>query len=108
MIVHLEHFNYSRFQVPSFFASRSIVPIDVSYICIIYRSEDSACCFRVTTSTMLSNCMTSAKVTSLDYISSRVSEVGLAAFFYKTAFGEKLSPCFSFHFARPCLMVGFK
>ncbi|KEH29105.1 uncharacterized protein ycf20 [Medicago truncatula] len=57
---------------------------------------------------MLSNCMTSAKFICLDYISSRVSEVGLAAFFYKTAFGQKLSPCFSFHFAQPCLVVGFK
>lgn len=32
MIVHLEYFNYSRFHVLSFFASRSVVPIDVSYI----------------------------------------------------------------------------
>ncbi|CAJ2655585.1 unnamed protein product [Trifolium pratense] len=58
---------------------------------------------------MLSACMISAQVISLDYISSRLSEVGLATFFYKTAFGQKqCSPCFSFHFAHPCLMVHFK
>ncbi|XP_058764293.1 ycf20-like protein [Vicia villosa] len=57
---------------------------------------------------MLSNCMTSAKVvSSLDYISSRVSEAGLAAFFYKTAFGQKQC-CFSYSFAQPGLFVGFK
>ncbi|KAK2379296.1 YCF20 protein [Trifolium repens] len=58
---------------------------------------------------MLSNCTISAKVISLDYISSRVSEVGLAALFYKTTFSQKqCSPCFSFHFAQPCLLVHFK
>ncbi|WJX23514.1 hypothetical protein P8452_12717 [Trifolium repens] len=58
---------------------------------------------------MLSNCTISTKVISLDYISSRVSEVGLAAFFYKTAFGQKqCSSCFSSHFAQPCLLVHFK
>ncbi|KAL5073224.1 hypothetical protein RYX36_012208 [Vicia faba] len=59
---------------------------------------------------MLSNCTTSAKVISIssfDYINSRVSEVGLAAFFYKTEFGHKRC-CFAYNFAQPCLFVGFK
>jgi len=49
MIVDLEQFNCSRFHVPSFFASRSIVPIDFSYIlhhlqewglCMLFLSYD--------------------------------------------------------------------
>ncbi|XP_020213775.1 uncharacterized protein ycf20 [Cajanus cajan] len=55
-----------------------------------------------------SSCMTSAKVKSLDYIGSGVSKVGIAAFLYKTMFGQKqCSPCFS-SFAQPCLTVNFK
>ncbi|XP_027336101.1 uncharacterized protein ycf20 [Abrus precatorius] len=56
-----------------------------------------------------SNCMTSAKVVSLDSICSGVSKVSLSALFYKATFGQKQrSPCFSFSFAQPCLIVNFK
>ncbi|XP_068479223.1 ycf20-like protein isoform X1 [Phaseolus vulgaris] len=72
---------------------------------IISRSEDCACCLQ--TRMMSSGCMTRAKFISLDYNCSRVSKVDLAAFFYKTTFGQKqCSPCFSF--AQPCLIVNFK
>lgn len=80
--------------------------------CIIYclHSLGVRLYIQFPTRTMLSNRMTSAKVISIssfDYISSRVSEVGLAAFFYKTAFGQKRCG-FSYSFAQPCLIVGFK
>ncbi|XP_019435964.1 PREDICTED: ycf20-like protein [Lupinus angustifolius] len=52
--------------------------------------------------------MTSFKFISLDYITLGASKVGVAAFLYKTTFGQKqCSPCF-FSFSQPCLIDNFK
>ncbi|KAG5042107.1 Ycf20-like protein [Glycine soja] len=55
-----------------------------------------------------SSCMTSAQVKSLDYVSSGVSKVALAAFFYKTTFCQKQCCPSFFSFGQPCLTFSFK
>ncbi|KAI4356777.1 hypothetical protein L6164_000770 [Bauhinia variegata] len=62
----------------------------------------------VLATTMVSNHMADAKFFSLDYFSSGVAPVGLAAFFYKKTFDQKHSPCFLSSSSRSCLVNNFK